>query len=70
MDLYNVGEGNFLKKVFLPPHPYPSKTSNRNIIKIIQCVQPLSYIGQAHCAFSTCFLFSSLKRGAGGKAFF
>ena len=21
-----AGEGNFLKKVFLPPHPYPSKT--------------------------------------------
>jgi hypothetical protein len=29
-----VGEGNFLKKVFLPPHPYPSKTSNRDIIKM------------------------------------
>jgi hypothetical protein len=29
-----VGEGNFLKKAFLPPHPYPSKTSNRNRIKI------------------------------------
>jgi hypothetical protein len=29
-----VGEGNFLKKVFLPPHPYPSKTSNGNLIKI------------------------------------
>ena len=25
-----VGEGNFLKKVFLPPHPYPSKTFKRD----------------------------------------
>ena len=24
--MFYAGEGNFLKKVFLPPHPYPSKT--------------------------------------------
>ena len=24
--MFNVGEGNFLKEVFLPPHPYPSRT--------------------------------------------
>ena len=36
-----AGEGNFLKKVFLPPHPYPSKTfKQKNIDKNKKMTRP------------------------------
>jgi len=33
-----AGEGNFLKKVFLPPHPYPSKTFKQKLYLALQSV--------------------------------
>ena len=37
--MFFVGEENFLKEVFLPPHPYPSKTFKRGVIFLVYIVR-------------------------------
>ena len=34
-----MGEGNFLKKVFLPPHPQPSKTFKQGLYLLVYIVR-------------------------------
>ena len=55
-----MGKGNFLKKVFLSPHPYPSKTFKRNGFEInFKKMRPTVILcGRA-------FLFAVLSVGEG-----